>query len=180
VQAVQTLDRITLWFSKILLIFGTIAILMMALHVTVDVIGRVSVGRPLYATTEIVSFYYMVGVVCLPLAYIEMRDEHITVDLFYQGAPLWLKKIIFVFACLTTAGFFGLFAYQSWFDSLRAMATREVIMGHAFIEIWPSRFFMPLGFALLTVAALLRAAKAVLTTGLPGGEPQAPEGEPEA
>lgn len=163
----QALDRITFWFSRVLLVFGTIGILMMAVHVTLDVGGRVTISRPLYATTEIVSFYYMVAVVCLPLAYIELRDDHITVDLFYQHAPLWLKKIIFVFACLATAAFFGLFTYQSWLDSLRAMASREVIMGHAFIEIWPSRFFMPLGFGLLTVAALLRAAKALVSSGLP-------------
>jgi TRAP-type C4-dicarboxylate transport system permease small subunit len=167
VQAVQRLEWITFWFSRVLLVLGTVGIVMMAAHVTLDVIGRISIGRPLYATTEIVSFYYMVAVVCLPLAYIELRDEHITVDLFYQHAPLWLKKAIFVFSCLMTAGFFGLFAYQSWHDSLRAMAVREVIMGHAFIEIWPSRFFMPLAFALLTIAALLRAAKAVITSGEP-------------
>ena len=33
--------------------------------------------------------------------------------------------------------------------------SRDVVMGHAFIQIWPSRFFMPLGFGLLVVAALL-------------------------
>lgn len=171
----QGLDRTIHVFSRVLLIFGTVAILMMALHVTADVVGRLAASRPIYGTTEIVSFYYMVAVVCLPLAYIELRDEHITVDVFYLHMPMWLKRTVFVFACLVTAGFFALFAYQSWHDSLRAMATRDMVMGNAMIEIWPSRFFMPIGFGLLVVAALLRAAKALLLPGPPEG--QEPQGE---
>ena len=163
----QRVDRTVFVFSRILLVLGTLTILFMAAHIITDVVGRLSVSRPFYGTTEIVSYYYMVAVVCLPLAYIELRDEHITVDVFYLLAPLWLKRAIFVFACLVTAGFFALFAYQSWLDSLRAMATRDVVMGHAFIEIWPSRFFMPLGFGLLVVAALLRALQAITRPGAP-------------
>src|SRR5690606_14694108 len=108
-------------------------------------------SRPIYGTTEIVSYYYMVAIVCLPLAYLELRDEHITVDIFYLQMPMWLKRCVFVFACLVSAGFFTLFAYQSWLDSLRAMAVRDAVAGAAMIEIWPSRFFMPLGFALLVI-----------------------------
>lgn len=166
----QGVDRTIHLFGRILLVFATIAILMMALHIVADVVGRLTAARPIYGTTEIVSFYYMVAVVCLPLAYIELRDEHITVDVFYLHMPLWLKRTVFVFACLVTAGFFALFAYQSWHDSLRAMATRDMVMGHAMIEIWPSRFFMPIGFALLVVAALLRAVKALVQPGPPEGE----------
>lgn len=164
------LERTTEVFSRILLVFGTIGILLMALHVTGDVIGRLTASRPFYGTTEIVSFYYMVAVVCLPLAYIELRDEHITVDVFYLQMPMWMKRVVFVSACLVTAGFFALFAYQSWHDSLRAMARRDVVMGHAMIEIWPSRFFMPIGFGLLVIAALLRAAKAIVLPGPPEGQ----------
>lgn len=158
------------WFSRILLVFAAIAVIVMAAHVTLDVLGRTLWSRPIGGTTEIVSFYYMVAAVCLPLAYVELRDEHITVDLLYLAMPVWLKKAVFVFSCLVTAGFFALFAYQSWFVALRSMASREMVMGSAFIQIWPSRFFLPAGFGLLTIAALLRAAKAVVTPGAPESE----------
>ncbi|HBM14119.1 MAG TPA: hypothetical protein DD390_15610 [Rhodospirillaceae bacterium] len=74
-----------------------------------------------------------------------------------------MRRVVFVFSILTTALFFGLFAYQSWFDSLRAMSSREIVMGASLIEIWPSRFFMPISFGLLVLACLLRAAKVILT-----------------
>jgi TRAP-type C4-dicarboxylate transport system permease small subunit len=158
------------WCSRLLLAFSAVAVIVMGAHVTLDVLGRTLLARPIAGTTEIVSFYYMVAAVCLPLAYVELRDEHITVDLAYLAMPLWLKKAVFVFSCLTTAAFFALFAYQNWFVALRALASREIVMGSAFIEIWPSRFFLPLGFGLLTIAALLRAAKALVTPGAPERE----------
>lgn len=157
------IDRLLGWLAKAFLVAGTFALVLMAIHVITDVVGRLLFSTPVYATTEIVSFYYMVAVVCLPLAYIELRDEHITVDILYQRLPPLMRRIVFVFACLVTALFFGLFAYQSWLDSLRATATREILMGNALIEIWPSRYFLPLSFALLVLATLLRAARAILT-----------------
>lgn len=159
----RRIERILGWLTTALLIAGSCALLLMAAHVIADVVGRLLFTAPVYATTEIVSFYYMVAAVCLPLAYIELRDEHITVDILYMRLPPLLRRIVFVFACLVTAVFFGLFAYQSWLDSLRATETREVLMGNAFIEIWPSRYFLPLSFALLVVATLLRALRAILS-----------------
>jgi len=163
------IERVLGWLAKALLAAGTCALLLMAIHVIADVGGRLLFAHPVYATTEIVSFYYMVAAVCLPLAYIELRDEHITVDVLYMHLPMFLRRIVFVFSALVTALFFAFFAYQSWLDSMRAMATREVLMGNAFIEIWPSRFFLPLSFGLLVIATLLRALRAILTPTV--GEP---------
>ena len=157
------IERILDWLAGILLVFGTIALVLMSVHVVGDVGGRLLFNKPLYGTTEIVSFYYMVAAVCLPLAYMELRDEHITVEVIYQKLPAWLRRIVFIFSTLATAAFFALFAYQSWFDSLRAMSSGEMVMGAALIEIWPSRFFLPISFAVVVVAALLRTVKAIIS-----------------
>ncbi len=162
-RLLHAIERALAGLTRLLLVLGTVALVLMALHVIADVVGRLAFTHPVYGTTEIVSFYYMVAAVCLPLAYMELRDEHITVDLIYLNMPLLLRRAVFVFSTLVTALFFGLFAYQSWFDSLRAMASREMVMGAALIEIWPSRYFLPVSFGLLAVAALLRALKAVLS-----------------
>lgn len=161
--ALAWVERVLTWLSKILLVFGTIGLVLMAVHVTADVVGRLLLTHPVYGTTEIVSFYYMVAAVCLPLAYMELRDNHITVEVVYLRLPPVLRRITFVFSTLVTAVFFGLFAYQSWFDALRATASGEVVMGYALIEIWPSRYFLPISFGLLVVASLLRGIKAILT-----------------
>ncbi|MDF1749245.1 MAG: TRAP transporter small permease [Alphaproteobacteria bacterium] len=166
VAILATIERMLSLLAKLLLIVGTLALVLMAGHVISDVVGRLFFNHPVYGTTEIVSFYYMVGAVCLPLAYMELRDEHITVDVFYQKMPRMMRRVVFIFSILMTALFFGLFAYQSWFDSLRAMSSREIVMGASLIEIWPSRFFMPISFGLLVLACLLRVAKVILTPDL--------------
>ncbi|MEO1191912.1 MAG: TRAP transporter small permease [Pseudomonadota bacterium] len=162
-RALAVVERCLDWLAKVLLVFGTIALIMMASHVIADVVGRIAFNQPVFGTTEIVSFYYMVATVCLPLAYMELRDNHITVEVVYNRLPFALRRITFVFSALMTALFFGLFAYQSWFDALRATASGEVVMGYALIEIWPSRYFLPISFGLLVLATLLRALKAILT-----------------
>lgn len=159
----STVERMLSHLANVLLVVGTLALALMATHVISDVVGRLIFNHPVYGTTEIVSFYYMVGAVCLPLAYLELRDEHITVDVFYLKMPRLLRRVVFIFSILATAVFFGLFAYQAWFDSLRAMSSREIVMGASLIEIWPSRFFMPISFGLLVLACLLRVAKVILT-----------------
>lgn len=171
-RPVQAIDSVTYLFSKILLAFSAISVIVMATHVTADVVGRTLLGQPITGTTEIVSFYYMVATVCLPLAYIDLRDDHITVDLLYLTMPLGLKRMVFVLSCLATAGFFAIFAYVSWVVALRALASGEMVMGSASIQIWPSRFFLPASFGLLTLAALLRAARAFTTSGDPADPPE--------
>jgi TRAP-type C4-dicarboxylate transport system permease small subunit len=165
-RLLDAVERGLEWLAVPLLFCGTASLVLMAMHVIADVTGRILLSTPVYGTTEIVSFYYMVAAVCLPLAYIELRDEHITVDVIYQQFPPLARRMIFVFSTLATALFFGLFAYQSWLDAMKAMGIREMMMGSAMLEIWPSRFFLPISFGLLTLVALLRAAKTVLAPAL--------------
>jgi len=159
----DAIDRICRAFSTLLVAFACIAVLLMAAHVSYDVIARSIVQGGIYGTTEIVSYYYMIACVCLPLAYIELRDEHITVEVFYDLFPAAAKTVILGFSILCTAVFFAAFAYRSWLDALNALASREKVMGYADIQIWPARFFLPVAFGLLVAACLLRLARLIAT-----------------
>lgn len=176
------LDRITSVASKALVHLACICVVLMALHVTIDVLLRETgpladlspglrraadaafgglIGKGIDGTTEIVAFYYMIACVCLPLAYLELRDEHITVEVFFDFLPAWLKSVVFGFSIVATGTFFSLFAYRSWLDALSALSTRETVMGYAEIGIWPARFVLPVSFAILVLACLLRLARLV-------------------
>ncbi|MCK6449755.1 MAG: TRAP transporter small permease [Alphaproteobacteria bacterium] len=160
--ALTWFDRVCRVSSTILLGFGCVAVVLMALHVSYDVLGRSLAKAGIYGTTEIVSFYYMVAAVCLPLAHIELRDEHITVDVFYGYLPGALKSAVMAFSIACTAAFFATFSYRSWQDALAAFATGETLMGYAEIPIWPARFFLPVSFAFVVVACMLRLARVFL------------------
>src|SRR5690606_40657440 len=67
--------------TNVLALVGALGVIAMLLHVTADVISRQLFQRPVPATVEIVSRYYMVLISFLPLAWTERRNEMITVDI---------------------------------------------------------------------------------------------------
>ena len=81
-------DRILAAASHALLALGAIIIGLMAVHVIVDVLARYSFNQPLPGTIEIVSLYYMVAVIFLPVAYVQMRRQHIVVTQFTDWLPV--------------------------------------------------------------------------------------------
>ena len=68
------------------------ALLLMMLHIAADVALRYLFSAPLHGTVEIVSTYYMVAVVFLPLALIELRNGHIVVELVSQHFPARVQE----------------------------------------------------------------------------------------
>jgi TRAP-type C4-dicarboxylate transport system permease small subunit len=59
--------------AQFLALVGAIGVLLMMLHVGADIASRNIFGRPIPATNEIVSRYYMVLIAFLPLAWVEQR-----------------------------------------------------------------------------------------------------------
>ena len=167
-------DRVATGAAKLLMWVGCCAVVLMAVHVTWDVVQRTFFGRGMLGTTEIVSFYYMVAVVCFPLAWIERRDEHINVEILYQRMPVTIQRLMSLFAVLCSAGFFSAFAYRSWLDALSAFSTGETMMGYAEIAIWPARFILPISFALVVVVCIGQIGR-LLMGGPPAGSAIAPE-----
>lgn len=162
-------DRGTTALARLLMWVGCLAVILMAVHVTWDVVQRTFFGRGMLGTTEIVSFYYMVAVVCFPLAWVERRDEHINVEVLYQAMPPGGQRIMSLFATLCTTGFFAVFAYRSWQDALIALSTGETMMGYAEIAIWPARFILPVSFALVVLVCLGQLTRLALGTAAVGG-----------
>jgi len=152
------------WLDRLILaaiIIAGCGLALMMVHIVADVTWRYLFNRPLVDTVETVSYYYMIAVVFLPLAYVERRSEHIEVELFVQHLPVSIRNVLYLLGRLTAIAFFGILTYQTWLDALDYMRIREVPMGSS-LEIWPSRFILPLSFTLLIAALLLHAVRAVL------------------
>ena len=157
----RRLDRVLLRLLDATMLIAGLALAFMLVHVTADVLARVLFNDPIEGTLEIVAFYYMVAAVVAGVAYLERRDLNISVDLFYLRFPRPMRRACYVLDSLLTALFFGLFAYRSGLDALYALAIRERVMGMAEIEIWPSRFVLPLSFTLVVLVALRNAVLAL-------------------
>ena len=143
--------------SNALAYLGSVFILLMMLHVVIDVGGREIFGFPLDGTLEIVSFYYMVAVTFLPLAHVSHHEGHIMVELFTRGLPArrlaGLEAVVGI-ACLA---FVVLFVRETWEAALESQESGEMWeTSDDLITIWPSRFILPVGAALMGIYMVYR------------------------
>lgn len=138
-----------------------IALVLMMVQTFVDVLSSNFLGRPITGNLEIVSVYHMVLVVFLPLAFVELKHENISVDLVMQLMPKVVVRISLVFGYLVCAGFFAILCYQTWHDALEALRSNEIMMGSIYITVWPAKFVLPIGFFAILLACLFHAWKAL-------------------
>lgn len=143
----QTIDRFSAALDRALLVFGCIFLAAMMVHITVDVVARALFGESAFATLEVVSYYYMVLAVFLPLSYVERRRQQIEVDLFVQFLPARVQFALYIVCCLISICFFGVLGYQTFLDAIHATANMQTVMANFLFYIWPSRWALPIGFA---------------------------------
>lgn len=135
---------------------AAIVVLLMMLHITLDVAAKYIFNHPLPGTLPVVANYYMVAVVFLPVAFVEIRKESIAVDLFYQWFPAPMKHLATIFGTLCSITFFSILAYQSYHNAMRAYGNGEFVDGTYLVITWPSRFLLPLSFASVVIVLLMR------------------------
>lgn len=153
---------------------GVFLVLMM-LHVTADVAMKYFFNAPIIGTLETVSYYYMVSVVFLPLAMIELRQEHVVVDLIFGKFPKRLQIAVYLFGAALALIYFGMMTYQTLIDAIKATSDRETVMANFLFYVWPSRWGLPIGLGSLMLAIALNAVKVILTGTIP--QPEDPQAE---
>jgi len=75
-------EKIVVWCARALIGIGSVAIVLMMLHVMSEVLLRYFFTYSIPGTEEIVSGYYMVAVVFLPLGYVQLERGHVFIELF--------------------------------------------------------------------------------------------------
>lgn len=140
--------------ANVLVVIASISLVAMMLHIVLDVVLKYTLNRPIQGTLEVVSFYYMVLSVFLPLALVDLRREAIAVDVFFNLFPRPLKLVCVVVALALTAVTLGAMGVRSGLDAMHAWSIGDVAMGIAAVVIWPSRFALPLGYFAAALVAL--------------------------
>ena len=156
----QLVDGFIKWLNIATVTIACIVMVMMMLHITLDVAIRYFFNGQIVGTLEWVAFYYMVALVFLSFGHVELKNEHIRVDLFVQMMPQRMQLALYVFACLLGLVFFGMLFWQTLSDAIRATQRGEEAMSNFKFLIWPARWALPLGFGgvwLAVLANLLRA-----------------------
>lgn len=151
-------DRVLHGGSQALGLLAGAAILLMMLQVSADVLFKYLLNKPIVGTLEMVSHYYMVAAVFLPLAAIEYRREHILVELFTLRFGERGVAALDAFSCLLAAVFSACVTWMSAIEAARRTRTFELVDAVYYrIYVWPTRWFLTVGFGLFTLVLVLHA-----------------------
>jgi TRAP-type C4-dicarboxylate transport system permease small subunit len=158
--------------DRCILAVGAVALILMMVHISVDVVANLVFGAPVPLTNAAVTVYYMIAVAFLPLAAGEYRGAHIGVDLVVNHLPAtprrWLDHVVQVLCAVI----YAVLAIQSWQLAMEKLATNSYLMEQTTrVSIWPSYFLIPVGFGL--VAALIAVRLVCRVIGKP--EPEIPQ-----
>lgn len=143
--------------ARIFGLIGMVGMFAMLLHVTIDVIGKWLFHAPLPVTIEMSAHYYMVAIVFFPLAAVELRNGHITVEIISQYLGKASRRVLVGVVSLAGAAYFLLLTVRTWHDAVDKFEIGEYLYGTIPLEVWQSRFFVPLGCGMLTLILLWKA-----------------------
>jgi TRAP-type C4-dicarboxylate transport system permease small subunit len=132
--------------SDLSVVVSTIFLFAMMVHVSLDVLLKYVVNKPIPGTLEIVSAYYMVAGVFLPIAMVEIMRASIVVDVAYQFMPHAMKAFCIFLALFASALVYFILGWTTWGDALRSLSINEKMMGTVMVSVWPSRFILPFSF----------------------------------
>lgn len=158
----------------VLMLLAGVSLLLMMIQTAADVALDNLFGAPIEGNLEIISVYHMVLVVFLPLAYVELRHEHINADLLVRLMPRIVQRCIYVLGGMVSCFFFGILAWQTGLDAIDSYRINEVIMGSVYVTIWPAKMSLPVGFVAIFLAVLYNMWRVITETDF-DPVPESPE-----
>lgn len=154
--------RFSTALCRVLSLIGGAAVVLMMLHVTLDVVLLNLFRISMNSAPEIVARYYMVAVAFLPLGWVTLRNQMISVELLDFILPGWLRHGSDAVIALAGTAVYGLLTYATWLRALRERRSGTFVdLVSVELPVWQSFFIVPAGFALATLACALMAVVAL-------------------
>lgn len=148
----RILDRI----SDAAGLIAGIGVVMLMIHVNAEVVSRL-LNYPLVGTIIFVCNYYMAFLVCLPLAFVERINGHITVEILTQTFPDSVQRHLYSLTYLLSAAVAFIVAWASWIEAVSKYKLGTFVMENDVpIPIWHGYFGVPLGYGLLSLVLLVK------------------------
>jgi TRAP-type C4-dicarboxylate transport system permease small subunit len=118
--------------------------------------------KPLGGTVEMMA-YSSALVAAFALGYTQREKANISVDLFFEKYPMWLRRIFMSINCLLVGAFFCLVGWRltKYAATLRSAGEVSETLGIAY---YPFTYGVALGCFVLAFIMLLDMLRAVLNT----------------
>lgn len=133
-------------------IIGAMSLILMMLVIVADVLSANLFGKPIPAASVVVTAYFMVLTVFLPMALAQKTDAHVVVDVVYQHFPRTLRRIVDFVTALMVILICGMLIVALWNDALRKTAISSFIFEQSIrVPTWPGYYALPVGFGLMAL-----------------------------
>jgi TRAP-type C4-dicarboxylate transport system permease small subunit len=147
----DALEKLAEWLA---IIGGFVVVILMFME-SLDALGRKTFGA-LPGALEF-SEALMVPAVFLPLMFVQMKREHVFVGVVTLGFPVRVQAFLDGAAAIVGALVFVLLTWLGIDKALDATAVWEYRVAIISVPIWPFRWMIPLGTALLVAQLILTA-----------------------
>ena len=139
----------------------SIALLVQMFYVFINVGGRYLFNQPAAGAME-ASGEAMIYIVYLSLAYIQLNDSHIRIDLIFSRIGPKTKGVLDIIAYLLGIIFFSFIVWFSFPVALNSLKVREVVWGSVEFPVYPQRFVITLGSLMMIIQLILDLIQAIL------------------
>ncbi|MBW1805700.1 MAG: TRAP transporter small permease subunit, partial [Deltaproteobacteria bacterium] len=158
-STITGLEKIIRPTSRFFNYISAALLLIMPIPVFIDVVSRLTFKGSIPGGVEIEEFF-MLFIVFLGLAFTQVDEGHIRIDIVVSRFPKWVGNVLDNFTFVISTLFFFLLAYLLVKSGIEKIRIQEVSYALA-IPIWPFRFVAALGSLVLAVAVLLDLLKAI-------------------
>lgn len=161
-SVLSALQRVLSLLVTVSTLVGAVALGAMMLHIVVDVFLKNLFLSPIPLTTKFVANYYIVSVAFFPLALAGKLDRHISVELLFHRLSAPWRRVCGVFAFIFSSTICAGVSWHLWTEAMKRAASGTFVVEQSIsFPIWPSYFFLPVGFGLLALVFLSNALKAL-------------------
>lgn len=144
--------------ARLLSYVGAFAVVAMMLHICLDVVLRNAFRISLNTVSEIVARYYMTALAFLPLAWLEIRRDMISVELLDFALSAKMRRYSDAGVMIIAAVVYGFLAWTNWDKALSEARVGTLVEIATYkMPVWHSFFFAPIGFSLAAMICVLLA-----------------------
>lgn len=152
-------NRIVNSLVSVSAIVGAVTLILMMLVIVADVMSTNLIGRPLPAASVVVTAYFMVLTVFLPMALAQKTDAHVVVDIVHQALPPALRRVVDIVTGLLVLAVCGMLISALWGDALSKTAISSFVFEqNVRVATWPGYYALPIGFALMALVIVVQLA----------------------
>lgn len=157
----QLLSRLVERLALIVLLIGGVGMLFSMFLGVADIVGTQILLIPVPGPRELTEST-MVLIVFGALAYAQIRRAHIRVELVYFQMRPRVRAVMDVITDLAAIAFFGLILSEAISEALYSYQIGEATVGLIRFPLWPARFTLAAGCALMILQLMLHLIEDVI------------------